>query len=124
MLMKTIALTRRCIQMALAGDDLTMRLCMERIHSPRKDRLVAFLLPPTTSAQRRGHHGGGRGRGGGRDHQPERSRPIFQFVHTFQIEATDFLRLAGFIFPYEHMNCVHDAIHAASNRWANMLTEG
>jgi hypothetical protein len=39
------ALTRRAIEMALDGDTTAMRLCMDRIMPPRKDRPVMFTLP-------------------------------------------------------------------------------
>jgi hypothetical protein len=45
------ALTRKAIQMALAGDPVALRLCMERILPVRKDRPVSFALPPITSAR-------------------------------------------------------------------------
>lgn len=44
------ALSRRVVEMALAGDSTAMRLCMERILPPRKDRPVNFTLPEITSA--------------------------------------------------------------------------
>jgi hypothetical protein len=40
------ALTRKAIEMALEGDGPAMRLCLERLCPPRKDRPVAFDLPP------------------------------------------------------------------------------
>jgi hypothetical protein len=43
---ETEALTRKCIALALAGDLQAMRLCLERILPPRKDRPVLFQLPP------------------------------------------------------------------------------
>ena len=39
------ALTRKAIDMALAGDLTAMRLCLERIAPARRDRSVAFTLP-------------------------------------------------------------------------------
>ena len=39
------ALTRVCIDRALAGDSVALRLCMERILPPRKDRPVRLALP-------------------------------------------------------------------------------
>lgn len=39
-------LTRKAIDMALAGDPTAMRLCLERVLAPRKDRPVRFELPP------------------------------------------------------------------------------
>lgn len=39
------SLTRKAIEMALEGDTTAMRLVMDRIMPPRKDRPVAFALP-------------------------------------------------------------------------------
>ena len=38
------ALTRKAVEMALAGDTLALRLCLERIAPPRKDRPIAFAV--------------------------------------------------------------------------------
>jgi hypothetical protein len=38
-------ITRKAIEMALAGDTTAMRLVLERICPPRKERPVAFTLP-------------------------------------------------------------------------------
>jgi hypothetical protein len=43
------ALTRKAIEMALAGDTAALRLCLERIVAPRRDRSVRFMLPPLQS---------------------------------------------------------------------------
>jgi hypothetical protein len=43
-------LTRKAIELALAGDILGLRLCMDRLLPPRKDRLVHFNLPPARNA--------------------------------------------------------------------------
>jgi hypothetical protein len=40
------ALTRKAVQMALAGDPTAMRLCMERVLPPCRERTVKFSLPP------------------------------------------------------------------------------
>jgi hypothetical protein len=45
------ALTQKAIQMALDGDPVALRLCLDRIYPARKDRPVAFTLPPITSAR-------------------------------------------------------------------------
>jgi len=45
------ALTQKAIEMALAGDVVALRLCLDRIYPPRKDRPVTFPLPPITSAR-------------------------------------------------------------------------
>jgi len=45
------ALTRKAVDMALAGDTTALRLCLERIAPPRKDGPVRFDLPPMEGAQ-------------------------------------------------------------------------
>ncbi len=44
------AITRKAISMALAGDTTAVRLCLERICPPRKDRPVSFPLPKIENA--------------------------------------------------------------------------
>jgi Family of unknown function (DUF5681) len=44
-------LTRKCIELALAGDTVALRLCIERICPPRKDRPVSFPLPSINTAR-------------------------------------------------------------------------
>jgi len=44
-------LTRKCIDLALDGDPIALRLCMERIYPARKDRPVEFALPPINTAR-------------------------------------------------------------------------
>jgi len=44
------ALTRQAVTMALAGDVVALRLCLERIVPPRRDAPVAFALPAMQSA--------------------------------------------------------------------------
>jgi hypothetical protein len=39
------ALTRKAIDRALEGDATALRLCLERLVAPRRERLVAFELP-------------------------------------------------------------------------------
>lgn len=39
------ALTQKAIDLALAGDMQALRLCMDRLSPPRKDRPVAFDMP-------------------------------------------------------------------------------
>lgn len=43
-------LTRRAIELALEGDTVAMRLCLDRIMPVRKDRPVPFALPPIETA--------------------------------------------------------------------------
>ncbi len=44
------ALTRKAVELALVGDPTAMRLCVERILPPRRERTVKFVLPPIESA--------------------------------------------------------------------------
>ena len=44
------AITRKAIEMAKAGDTVALRLCLERIAPPRKERAVRFDLPPIETA--------------------------------------------------------------------------
>ena len=44
-------LTRKAIEMALDGDTVALRLCLERIHPPKKDAPVSFDLPPMNGAE-------------------------------------------------------------------------
>jgi hypothetical protein len=44
------ALTRKAVELALKGDPTAMRLCLERILAPCRERTVEFALPPIESA--------------------------------------------------------------------------
>ena len=44
------ALTRKAVEMALAGDTTALRLCLDRILPPRKGRPVTLDLPVVTDA--------------------------------------------------------------------------
>lgn len=44
------AVTRKAIEMAKAGDTVALRLCLDRLCPPRKDRHVTFTLPPIETA--------------------------------------------------------------------------
>ena len=44
------ALTRKAIELAKAGDLVALRLCLDRICPPRKDRPVRFALPELRTA--------------------------------------------------------------------------
>ncbi len=39
-------LTRKAVDLAMAGDTTALRLCLDRLCPPRKDRTVSFDLPP------------------------------------------------------------------------------
>jgi len=45
------ALTRKVIELAKKGDLFALRLCMERLLPPRKERVVNFALPKVAAAQ-------------------------------------------------------------------------
>ena len=45
------ALTRKTIDLALAGDTVALRLCLERILPPRKDRPLHFPRPLESGPQ-------------------------------------------------------------------------
>ena len=44
------ALTRKAIELALDGDTTALRLCLDRILPPRRERPTSFELPPLQSA--------------------------------------------------------------------------
>jgi hypothetical protein len=44
------ALTRKAVELALAGDPTALRLCLDRTIAPRRDRSVELPLPPIDSA--------------------------------------------------------------------------
>jgi hypothetical protein len=44
------ALTRKAVELALAGDPAALRLCLDRTVAPRRDRAVELALPPIHSA--------------------------------------------------------------------------
>ena len=45
------ALTRKAIELALAGDATALRLCMDRILPTLRERPIAVELPPLTGSQ-------------------------------------------------------------------------
>ena len=44
------ALSRKAVELALAGDPTALRLCLDRTVAPRRDRSVELPLPPIDSA--------------------------------------------------------------------------
>src|SRR4051812_7616837 len=42
-------LTRKAVERALEGSDLALKLCLDRILAPRRERTVNFALPPIES---------------------------------------------------------------------------
>jgi hypothetical protein len=45
------ALSRKAVEMALAGDSVALRLCLDRLAPPRKDSPAQFPLPRMTTAR-------------------------------------------------------------------------
>lgn len=45
------ALSRKAVELALAGDTVALRLCLERVAPPRKDAPVSFELPAMNCAK-------------------------------------------------------------------------
>jgi Family of unknown function (DUF5681) len=45
------ALTRKAVEMALAGDVMALKLCLERLLPPRKERPLSFALPPVATVE-------------------------------------------------------------------------
>jgi Family of unknown function (DUF5681) len=52
------ALSRKAVEMALAGDPLALRLCLERLVPRCRERPVNFRLPPIVAVDRIGDNGG------------------------------------------------------------------
>jgi hypothetical protein len=44
------ALTRKAVELALSGDGPALRLCLDRLCPPRKDRPVTFEMPDILTA--------------------------------------------------------------------------
>ena len=44
-------LTRKAVEMALDGDTVALRLCLDRIAPPKRDRSVSFDLPAVKAAK-------------------------------------------------------------------------
>lgn len=44
------ALTQRAVELALAGDSMALRLCLDRLAPPRRDSPVQFAMPRMASA--------------------------------------------------------------------------
>jgi hypothetical protein len=40
------ALTRKAVELALDGDQAALRLCLDRVVAPRRERPVSFAMPP------------------------------------------------------------------------------
>jgi hypothetical protein len=44
-------LTRKALELAMAGNPMALRLCLERLLPPRKDRPINITLPPLKEAK-------------------------------------------------------------------------
>ena len=53
------ALTQRAVALALDGDTVALRLCLERLAPPRRDAPVEFALPPMKTARDAAEAAGG-----------------------------------------------------------------
>src|SRR6516164_11739327 len=49
------ALTRKAVELALAGDASALRLCLERLMPPRKDRPISLPLPEINGSSGAAH---------------------------------------------------------------------
>jgi hypothetical protein len=45
------ALTRKAVELAMAGNALALKLCLDRVYAPRRERAVAFAMPTIESAE-------------------------------------------------------------------------
>ena len=84
------SLTRKAVELALAGDTVALRLCLERLVPPRRDRPVVFNLPAVTRA---GDH-------------PEAIAAIISAVSAGELTPTEGEALAGLI--ERHRRSVED----------------
>ena len=50
------ASTRKSVELALAGNPTAMRLCIERLLPPCRERTIKFTLPPIESVSDIGRH--------------------------------------------------------------------
>jgi Family of unknown function (DUF5681) len=85
------ALTRRAVELAIEGDPTALKLCLERILAPRRERVVRFALPPIDSAADIAHAMGAVAEGA---LTPGEDGALAQVVDTFvrAIETSDFDR--------------------------------
>ena len=86
-------LTRKAIEMALAGDGTAMRLCLDRLAPPRRDRHIAFALPKLeTGADAKAAAGAIVQAVAAGDLTPSEAAELSKLVENFTrvLEATDF----------------------------------
>jgi Family of unknown function (DUF5681) len=86
-------LTKKAIEMALAGDGSAMRLCFDRLAPPRRDRPIAFALPKLeTAADAKAAAGAIVHAVANGDLTPSEAAELSKLVENFTrvLEATDF----------------------------------
>lgn len=44
------ALTRKAVELAMQGNALALKLCLDRVYAPRRERAVAFAMPKIATA--------------------------------------------------------------------------
>ena len=45
------ALTRKAVELAMQGNALALKLCLDRVYAPRRERTVAFSIPQIETAE-------------------------------------------------------------------------
>jgi hypothetical protein len=45
------ALTRKAVELAMQGNALALKLCLDRVYAPRRERTVNFTMPPVDSTE-------------------------------------------------------------------------
>ncbi len=94
------ALTRKAVELALGGDALALRLCLDRIIAPRRDRPVELALPPINSiADLVGAMSAIAGAAARGAITPGEAGEFAQFVETFvrTVDTVDFERRLGLL---------------------------
>ena len=78
------ALTQRAVELALAGDTVALRLCLDRIAPPRKDTPVTFSIPTMTCAK----------------DAAEAAGAVLQAVSTGELTPTEAAQVMGLVDSY------------------------
>ena len=87
-------LIQKTIELALGGDTTALRICIDRIIAPRRDRPTSFRLPPIRWRRTCGGDGGRRRCGSGRRTDARRSGGVCKVIDVFRstIETAEFER--------------------------------
>lgn len=104
------ALTRKAVDMALQGDTVALRLCLERIVPPRKDAPVAFDLPEMNNAHDAAQAAGAILEATSDGHlTPLEAASIMTLVETFRrtLEASEF---------EQRITAIEESINGQQNR--------